>query len=272
MTKETFEIELNKNNVDITPIKYAGDKLNECMKCIPNPLPKKNFSIYIVGRPRSGKSTILNSLLCNDGRKLPTGGHKSRFYYKVFDMIFCFSASIATSENKPRIPDNRIFEEYDGELLGEIIELIKEGDNKNCLFIFDDVIRDMMKHDGENVKILHKMLLNRRHITHNEQDEDPDHLSGCSSIITSQRYNMLPLFIRSSGLSHLILLKVSNQKDLQDIHIECASEMPYKKFKKMCDFVWDEDHNFLFIILDEKIENKFYKNFDRLCLTEKDLE
>lgn len=270
--KYNFEIEKNKNNVDITTCKYNGDKLNDSMKLIPSPLPKKNFSMYIVGRPASGKSTLLNSLLCNDGRKLKCGGHKSRFYYKVYDMIFIFSASLATCDNPPKIPENRIFDTFDGELLNEILDLIKEGDNKNCLFVFDDVISSIGKNTNENVNVLHKMLLNRRHITHNEFDDNEEHLSGCSSIICSQRYNLLPLYIRSSGISHLILFKVSNLKDLQDIHIETSSEMDFKLFKKLTDFAWNEPHNFLYIILDAPIEDKFYKNFDKILLTEKDLE
>ena len=267
-----FDIEKNKNNVEITPVKYSGDKLNDSMKNIPYPLPKKNASFYIVGRPQSGKSTILHSLLCNDGRKLKLGGNKSRFYYRVFDLIFIFSPSLKTCNNKPKIPENRIFSEFDAELLEEILELIEEGDNKNCLFVFDDVIKALNSNNGENSRVLHKMLLNRRHITHNPNDENEDHISGCSSIITSQRYNQLPLYIRSSGISHLILLKVSNQKDLKDIWIETSSEITFDKFKKLTEFVWNEPHNFLYIILDEDINNKFFKNFDKIILPEDILE
>ena len=269
--KHIFEIEKNKNNCDITPIKYKGDLLSDAMKDIPCPLPKKNFSMYIVGRPGSGKSTILSSLLCNDGRKLKIG-RKSRFYYKVFEKIFIFSPSLKTCENKPKVPENRIFDNFDPELLDELLRLIGKGDNINCLFVFDDVIKALNEKSGENARVLHKMLLNRRHVLYNEDDEEKANVSGCSSIITSQRYNQLPLYIRSSGLSHLILLKVSNQKDLKDIHIEVASEMSFIKFKSMCDYVWREPHNFLYIILDADIEKKYYFNFDLIKLDETFLE
>ena len=44
--------------------------------------------------------------------------------------------------------------------------------------------------------------------------------------------------------------------------------MDFKQFKRICDYVWDEPHNFLYIILDADITQKFHKNFDRIELNE----
>lgn len=260
-----FTLKKNKNNVEIEPVKYNGDRINDDMKSIPEFLPKINFSFYIVGRPRSGKSTVLNSLLCSDGRKIRNENkNKARFYYKIFDKVFIFSPSIKTSSKPFPLPPENIFNDYDGEILTNLIENIAKDQNYNCCFVFDDVIKALQQNGGENAKILHKMLLNRRHILYNPNDEDEEHLSGCSSIITSQRYNLLPLYIRSSGISHLILFKITNMKDLNDVHIECANEMDFKQFKKIADYCWSEPHNFLYIILDADITEKYHKNFDRI--------
>ena len=264
-----FTLKKNKDNVEIETVKYAGDKISDDMKNIPQFLPKKNASFYIVGRPRSGKSTLLYSLLCSDGRKIKNKEkHKAKFYYKIFERVYIFSPSIKTSEKPFPLPPENIFEDYDPEILNALIENLAQDENMNCCFVFDDVIKSLNANGGQNAKLLMKLLLNRRHILYNPNDTDEDHISGCSSIITSQRYNLLPMFIRSSGISHLILFKITNMKDLNDVWIENAPEMDFKQFKRICDYVWDEPHNFLYIILDADITEKFHKNFDRIELTE----
>ena len=265
-----FELQKNLSNTEISHIKYEGDKLHDDMKSIPEFLPKKNFSFYIVGRPRSGKSTLLHYLLCSDGRKIKNKNlHKPKFYYKQFDKVIIFSPSIKTSSKPFPLTKKNIYDEYEPELLQEVIQEIQdENENQNVCMVFDDVIKSLQK-GGENAgRVLHKLLLNRRHIFYNENDDDEDNISGCSSIITSQRYNLLPLYIRSSGISHLILFKITNQKDLQDVWIETANELTFPQFKKICDWVWSEPHSFVYMTLDEDITKKFHKNFDRIILTE----
>lgn len=264
-----FRLQKNKDNCDIDPIKYAGDRISDDMKAIPEFLPKIGFSFYIVGRPRSGKSTLLNSMLCSDGRKIRNSNqHKSKFYYKIFDKVFIFSPSIKTSTKKFPLPDKNIYDDYDPEILTNLIENISQIENINCAFIFDDVIKTLNKNGGENANILHKMLLNRRHILYNPDDTNEDNISGCNTFITSQRYNLLPMTIRTSGISHLILFKITNQKDLNDVWVENSPELSFKQFKKICEFCWDEPHNFLYMILDEDITRKFHKNFDRIQIDE----
>ena len=264
-----FNIKKNKCNVEIEPIKYAGDRINDDMKSIPEFLPKTGFSFYIIGRPRSGKSTLLNALLCSDGRKIKNKDqHKPKFYYKIFERVYIFSPSIKTSTKKFPLPEQNIFDDYDPEILQQLIDNIAQDENLNCSFVFDDVIKTLNKKGGENASVLHKMLLNRRHILYNPNDEDPEHISGCNSFITSQRYNLLPMTIRTSGISHLILFKITNIKDLNDVWIECCNEMSFNQFKKITDYVWKEPHNFLYIILDEDISRKYHKNFDRIELDE----
>ena len=265
-----FELQKNLSNTEISHIKYEGDKLHDDMKSIPEFLPKKNFSFYIVGRPKSGKSTLLHHLLCSDGRKIKNKNlHKPKFYYKQFDKVIIFSPSIKTSSKPFPLTKKNIYDEYNPELLQDVIEEIQdENQNQNVCMVFDGVIKNLQK-GGENAgRVLHKLLLNRRHIFYNEEDDEDDHISGCSSIITSQRYNLLPLYIRSSGISHLMLFKITNQKDLQDVWIETANELTFPQFKKICDWVWGEPHSFVYMILDEDITMKFHKNFDRIILNE----
>ena len=264
-----FNIKKNKCNVEIEPIKYAGDRISDDMKSIPEFLPKTGFSFYIVGKPRSGKSTLLNALLCSDGRKIKNKNqHKPKFYYKIFERVYIFSPSIKTSTKKFPLPEQNIFDDYNPEILTDLINNIAADENLNCAFVFDDVIKTLNKKGGENASVLHKMLLNRRHILYNPLDEDPEHISGCNSFITSQRYNLLPMTVRTSGISHLILFKITNMKDLNDIWVENANEMTFNQFKRITDYVWKEPHAFLYIILDEDISQKYHKNFDRIEIDE----
>jgi hypothetical protein len=161
-----FELQKNLSNTEISHIRYEGDKLHVDMVDIPEFLPKKNFSFYIVGRPKSGKSTLLHHLLCSDGRKIKNKNlHKPKFYYKQFDKVIIFSPSIKTSSKPFPLPKKNIYDEYEPELLQEVIEEIQdEGQNQNVCMVFDDVIKSLQK-GGENAgRVLHKLLLNRREI------------------------------------------------------------------------------------------------------------
>ena len=113
-----FDIKKNRSNTQIEAIKYAGDRINDDMKCIPEYLPRCNFSFYIIGRPRSGKSTLLNALLCSDGRKIKNKEeHRPKFYYKIFERVYVFSPSIKTSTKKFPLPEQNIFSDYDSDIL-----------------------------------------------------------------------------------------------------------------------------------------------------------
>ena len=70
-------ISLNKANYDFKPVQFNCDDI--LGKHIKEPFPNKSFFLAIVGRPGSGKTSLLLNCLIEKGT--------NRVYNKVFDKI-----------------------------------------------------------------------------------------------------------------------------------------------------------------------------------------
>ena len=53
--------------INITKAEFSCDDEDES---IPLPLPRKSFSMIVVGAPGSGKTTLILSLICKQGKAL----------------------------------------------------------------------------------------------------------------------------------------------------------------------------------------------------------
>ena len=152
----------NNSKLKIKAIKYASDDLDDS---IPFPLPQ-NFSwfMYLVGKPKSGKTTFLLSLIAKRGK----------FYNKKFDLIYVFSPSIFSGNLKDN-PLDALPEEQKHTDLDKLEEVVQRiyGSDQRVLFIFDD-IQHFLK--GEILRTFLHLINNRRHYTS----------GGCSIILTSQ--------------------------------------------------------------------------------------
>ena len=256
--------EVNKDKLFIPPLKMSIDSTTDLPFIPPQPLRPKSFFMYICGSAGSGKTTTWFQLLHSKPTK--KNPNQPRFYNGLFDHIYLFSASIDTLENKRlKIHSDRMYDKYDGQVLDELLEEEKEsGDNNNILFIFDDVIKDIQgQRKKENERILARLILNRRHITHNCENEDKR--GGVSIIINSQKYNLLGLQFRSN-ISDCLLFRTSNNSELTSIHNELCADLSKDEFKALTEFVWDKPYNFLLVKLDKEPKYKYYKNFDRVQL------
>jgi len=256
----------NKKNVEIVGLNFSSDSTKDLDYIPPHPLPAKNFSLYVVGGVGSGKSSFWHSLTHSKGHKVRNSTKRHpRFYYKVFDKVYLMSCSLGTMDlDKIKIPKEQVFGDYSGEELQTIIDSEQESEeNNNILFLLDDCIKSISKRNSQNQNTLHRMLINRRHCCVNNNSEKS---GGCSAIITSQKFNLLPLSLRASGISHLVLFQSRNQKELRNVWEEYASDLSEYGFKKLLDFVWEDPkgHDFLFIIINERPENKYYRNFDKI--------
>jgi len=260
-----FTVERNKDNLYIPKIEMSCDSLKDLPYVPPAPLRPKNFFYYICGSPKSGKSVLWFNLI--HSHRTPKSPQIPQFYWKVFDHVYLFSNSIDTLDsNKLKIHEDRKFHRYDGEVLQELLDDEKaSNENNNQLYIFDDVIKDIQsQRKSHNKMILSKMILNRRHITHSPDNEKS---GGVSVIIISQKYNLLCTEFRNA-ISELFVFRTNNRQELDTIWREYAHDLSWEDFKRMCSFVWDEPFNFLLIKTDESVGNKYYKNFDKVNLTE----
>lgn len=217
------------------------------------PLPKR-FSMYICGSPASGKTTLWTSLLLSHPTKkrpkIP------RYYYRFFDRIELISGSLQTLPlQKFGLPEDQLHNKYADELLDEIIDTIHDDTNYNSLIVIDDCIRDITRS-----KILSKTILNRRHCTYNPDEDDPASLS---LMITSQKYNLLPLSFRCN-MSHVIVFKTTNTAELNAMKDELMADLNREQQNELLDLAWGRPHGFLMIDVFAPRERRYFANFDSI--------
>ena len=143
MKKPTF-------NVD----KILPEKLNEY------PLTStlnKSFILALLGKPASGKSSFLISLL-----------QSKNLFKKIFENIIIFiPPNSRNSDNnnfwEKNLPPENIYDELTLETLTEAYERCKENakEGYKSLLVFDDVQKDFK---GECEKLLLDIFNNRRHV------------------------------------------------------------------------------------------------------------
>lgn len=115
------------------------------------------FSMGIIAKRRSGKSTLIKSLCYH-------------YWRKQFPMVYTFSQTIFNGFYQDFIPEGYLFEGYDESKINEIIarqqSLVtlmakfppSERENIQCLIILDDI--DMVKYSNS----LQRLLLQGRHL------------------------------------------------------------------------------------------------------------
>tara|TARA_R110002020_G_scaffold461478_1_gene680417 strand:+ start:32 stop:865 length:834 start_codon:yes stop_codon:yes gene_type:complete len=250
----------NKILTHVPPIKQAVDDLSDLPYIPADPLPKKSFSMYICGFSSSGKTTLWNSmLLSHPTKKKPD---IPRFYYRFFDKIFIFSPSKDTLPlDKLKIGDDRIFIKYTNEDLQNIISEEKENENLNNLIILDDSIKQI-----KNNQEVHKLILNRRHLTQNPNEEGH---AGLSVIITSQKYNACDLITRVN-MSDIILFKTENSKELNCIKEELMGDLEKDIQDKVLKLAWKDKYSFLLIKNYLGTKDRYYVRFNKIIFEDLD--
>ena len=252
-----IEIVKNKKLNDIVPIKCSVDDTSSLPYKVAPPLPKKSFCLYVCGRPGSGKTTTWLGLLTN--RPTKKNPNRSRYYYRYFDHIYLISNSLQTLPlDKLNLNPDRMYNQFNDGMILDIIDDEQSGPNLNNLIILDDCIKDL-----NNSKELARLILNRRHCTQNSEE---DGQAGLSIIITSQVYNLLPCNLRKN-MSHLILFKTENQKEIKSIISEVMADLEEKQAKEVMNIAWSDPHSFLFIDATKSTNDRYYKNFDKIKIS-----
>ena len=128
---------------------------------------------------------------------------------------------------------------------------ISEDEPERTLILLDDVASEL-KSSMNLQRRLSRLIMNRRH-------------KYCSLIITTQYFRLVPLPIRSN-ISHLIMFRPTNNKELEAL----MELIPISKtdFKDLIDFIFDKKYRFLFLDLSLKKSNtyRYFKNFDRILI------
>lgn len=250
----------NKILTHVPPLTQKVDDLSDLPYKPSEPLTKKSPAIYIVGFSSSGKTTLWNQLLLSH----PTKKKKDmpRFYYRFFDKIFLISPSKDTLPlDKLKLNPSRVYSKYSDDILDDIIDTEKEGENTNNLIVIDDSIKQI-----KNNPKVHSLLLNRRHLTQNPDEEGH---AGLGIIITSQKYNATDLILRTN-MSDIFLFKTENSKELKAIKEELMMDLSPQQQDELLKKAWAKKYNFLLIKGYEPTENRYYINFDKVVFPKKD--
>ena len=138
----------NAKKLKITPLKYNSDDLDTS---IPFPLPQSfSWFFMLVGKPSSGKTTMLMSLI----------GQRNRAYNQKYDKILVFSPSIFGGNLKKNpldsLPDEQKFTDLDN--LEEEVQKIY-GTEDRVLFILDDIQAEIK---GESSADIHDGIIEER--------------------------------------------------------------------------------------------------------------
>ena len=199
----------------------------------------------LIGKPRSGKSSLLYSLF-----------QTSKCLKKCFHNIYLFQPSHSRGSMKDKLfdklPDDQKYEELDYESLDEVMDRIKmsDPDHNNCI-IFDDMTAYLKDYHVE--KLLKELVFNRRHLR-------------TSIFFLCQTYISVPKDLRKL-FSNLFIFRV-NKNELKLIFEEqIEDKTKVNLISEITKLVFDRPFQFLFINTDTQ---RFFKNFDELLFKDDD--
>jgi KaiC/GvpD/RAD55 family RecA-like ATPase len=205
----------------------------------------------ICGRPGSGKTSLLVSML--------TGKGKNKVYRKCFDnVIVCMPTNSRQSLKKnifEHHPQNKLFDELNLESINKIYEMLEdsvsEEPKKNTLLILDDVGASLKK--KEILYLLKKIIYNRRHLR-------------CHIVCLIQSYISLPLEIRK--LSSNVLMFKPSKVEAENFFRELF-ETKHDMMDKIIKYVYKKIGDYILLNVDSQ---RMYKDFDELVVTNGDSE
>lgn len=216
---------------------------------IPEPLPRKSFSMLIIGKPGQGKTNLVLNLLTKKGKA----------FNRKFDKVFIFSPSLTTIKGDDPfelIPDNQKFTEASFDNIENFLGQIEDTGEK-VLLILDDVIADIRgKGRAEVENKLEKIFFNRRHLCGAG--------GNCSIIATSQTYNKISPKLRKTA-SHFIVFENRQKKETKSIFEEIVL-IPEKEFHDVMKYIYDKKYNFMYLDTTRSQDDMIHKNFVKLII------
>jgi AAA15 family ATPase/GTPase len=203
-------------------------------------LNKHSINVF-VGKPNSGKTTLLNSFFSSD--KILKG---------VFHDIYLFQPPKSQESMKNNIWEKGIkqknkYDELNEENLSDVLEKIKKEDKYvNSCIIFDDV--GGFLNNNKIFVLLKDLMANHRHY-------------GISLFFCLQTFKMLNKELRRM-IENLFVFRVAKDT-LHSIFEEFLILENKKMIEEISNIVYSQPHSFLFINVPSQ---RFFCNFDELIL------
>jgi AAA+ ATPase superfamily predicted ATPase len=230
-------IKLNKPDIPVMQVHCDGKLNNKLDNYEMTKHLNKHSCNLVLGRPGSGKSSLLY------------GFFKSKdLFKKTFDKIIYFSPLQSQGSVKDNIfaclPDGQKFYELTLENLEEALAMIKSIDeNENCCLILDDMTSYLK--NNQTLKLFKEILFNKRHL----------HVS---VFFLVQTYFSVPKDLRRV-FDNLFVFKTS-KNELQNVFDELVEV--HKDFvDPIAKIVYDKKFNYLMVNLPSQ---EMYKNFDKI--------
>lgn len=240
--------------MSITIKKHKKPNLTPCEMVCDRPLHKKldKFELtkflnqhttnLLIGKPRSGKTSLLFSLFEN-----------KEILRKVYHRIYVFQPSPSRASMKKdifgKLPQGQLFDELNYENLDLVMDELEASSDLNIAIIFDDVGASLKNFDTMN--LMKKLIFNRRHLR-------------TSVFFLVQTYFSVPKDIRKL-FSNIFVFRV-NKNEMKTIFEEIVED------KEMVDLaptiskiIYDKPYNFMFINTDSQ---RIFKNFDEIIINE----
>lgn len=195
----------------------------------------------LIGKPRSGKTSLLFSLFEN-----------KEILRKVYHKIYVFQPSPSRASMKNdifgKLPSDQLFNELNFENLDLVMDEIEATSDLNIAIIFDDVGASLKNFDTMN--LMKKLIFNRRHLH-------------TSVFFLVQTYYSIPKDIRKL-FSNIFVFRV-NKNELATIFDEIVEDKDMVDIApQISKLIYDKPYNFMFINTDSQ---RIFKNFDELIIS-----
>lgn len=242
-------ISIKKNDAPILPVcKMNCDDPLSCKldKYELTKFMNTHTTNYLVGRPGSGKSSLLYSFF-----------KSSKLFRKVFHNIYIFRPSASAGSMKDdifsKVAEDQQYDELTYDNLAMCIDRLKAtkagGSGENNCIIFDDM-GAYLKNKATQL-LFKELIYNRRHLH-------------TSIFFLCQTYKSIVLDLRKL-FTNIIIFKVS-KLELLDIFEE-AVEQKKGLSHTISKLVYDKKYNFLFVNYDTK---RMFKNWDEIIIDEQE--